>query len=76
MAEVDRRGHPYHSVFNDLNFRKSANNVSITQNQTESQGVNSKDEKIKALRNEVKKISNKNKNKMRLLLIKLCKANA
>ncbi|WP_416863765.1 hypothetical protein [Helicobacter ganmani] len=32
MAEVDRRGHPYHSIFNDFNFRKSANNESITQN--------------------------------------------
>lgn len=25
MAEVDRRGHLYHSIFNDFNFRKSAN---------------------------------------------------
>ena len=32
MAEVDRRGHPYHSIFNDFNFRKSANNESLTQN--------------------------------------------
>lgn len=32
MAEVDRRGHPYHPIFNDFNFRKSANNESIAQN--------------------------------------------
>lgn len=32
-AEEDRRGHPYHPVFNDLNFRKSANEKIISQNQ-------------------------------------------
>ncbi|WP_270969556.1 hypothetical protein [Campylobacter upsaliensis] len=32
-AEEDRRGHPYHPVFNDLNFRKSANEKIIPQNQ-------------------------------------------
>ncbi|MCR2108504.1 hypothetical protein CUPS4066_07280 [Campylobacter upsaliensis] len=30
-AEEDRRGHPYHPVFNDLNFRKSANEKIIPQ---------------------------------------------
>lgn len=36
MAEVDRRGHPYHSIFNDFNFRKSANNEIIPQNEQNS----------------------------------------
>lgn len=27
LAEMDRRGHPYHSIFNDFNFRKSANSA-------------------------------------------------
>ena len=31
MAEVDRRGHPYHSIFNDFNFRKSANERIVPQ---------------------------------------------
>ena len=35
----------------------------ISNSQTESQGANSKDEKIKALKDEAKKISEKNKNK-------------
>lgn len=27
LAEMDRRGRPYHSIFNDFNFRKSANSA-------------------------------------------------
>ena len=40
-AEEDRRGHPYHPIFNDLNFRKSADKEIITQNKE--YGVNKKD---------------------------------
>ena len=47
--------------FNDRNFHNPASTKrSITQNQTESQGTNSKQAKIKALKDEVKKISEKN----------------
>ncbi|WP_258864952.1 hypothetical protein [Helicobacter sp. MIT 14-3879] len=37
MAEEDRRGHPYHSIFKDFNFRKSANESILPQNKTKSQ---------------------------------------
>ena len=54
MAEVDRRGHPYHSIFNDFNFRKSANERIVPQNKDENQA---KQEQIKALKEKVKESS-------------------
>ena len=50
MAEEDRRGHPYHPVFNDLNFRKSANENIIPQK-------DDKEAQIKAIREATKKTS-------------------
>ena len=47
--------------FNDRNFHNPVSTkISITQNQTESQGTNLKQAKIKTLKDEVKKISEKN----------------
>ena len=37
MAEVGGRGHPHHSIFNDFDFRKSANKEIITQKGNENQ---------------------------------------
>lgn len=49
-AEEDRRGHPYHPVFNDLNFCKSANENIIPQK-------DDKESQIKAIKEATKKTS-------------------
>ncbi|WP_299546435.1 hypothetical protein [uncultured Helicobacter sp.] len=48
-AEEDRRGHPYHPVFNDLNFRKSANEKIIPQNQMQDKSTKDFKSKLKNL---------------------------
>nr|WP_238387002.1 hypothetical protein [Campylobacter sp. MIT 19-121] len=58
MAEEDRRSHPYHSIFNDFNFRKSANSDSITQAKPQSQ-ENSKEAQLAKLIAETKQASTK-----------------
>ena len=37
MAEVGGRGHPHHSIFNDFDFRKSANKEIIPKSESENQ---------------------------------------
>lgn len=57
MVEEDRRGHPYHPIFNDLNFRKSTNE-SIPQKQ---QNTTDKESKIAGMREMVKNTLNSDK---------------
>ena len=52
LAEMDRRGHPYHSIFNDFNFRKSANSAINSHDSTKTNTLTTQGSNATSIANE------------------------
>ncbi|EAK0465273.1 hypothetical protein YZ64_05310 [Campylobacter upsaliensis] len=72
QAEVGGRSHPHHPIFNDFNFRKSAENI-ISQKTTKEAKTHFSQEQIKTMQEAVKKASQKLKENIKSIDIDLGK---
>ncbi|MCI2236861.1 hypothetical protein MKD52_08470 [Helicobacter sp. CaF467b] len=62
LAEMDRRGHPYHSIFNDFNFRKSANSAINSHDRTKTNTLTTQGSNATSIANEnIAQIKSKSK---------------